>query len=195
MSFRPRFGWIFSKPPNTARIPELKERLAAVEGKAAQAVDPLAKWNECLQGGNAKAGRQIFSEMAEAACMRCHSIKGEGGDVGPDLAGIGQRHDRMYILQSIVDPNAVIAPGYENVVLSLQNGDTVVGILNKETADQLLITSLVDGKKQEVKKSTVKDRMNAPSPMPPGLGRSARASETCAMSSNTSRTVTIAKPE
>jgi quinoprotein glucose dehydrogenase len=149
--------------------PELKERLAAVERNSAQAADRLAKWNECLEGGNAKAGRQIFSEMAEAACMRCHKVKGEGGDVGPDLAGIGQRHDRHYILESIVDPNAVIAPGYENVVLTLQNGDIVAGILNSETGDEMVITSLSDGKKQQLKKTSVKERINAPSPMPPGL--------------------------
>jgi len=149
--------------------PELKERLAAAQRKLAQATDPLGKWSDCLQGGNAKAGRQIFSEMAEAACMRCHKVKGEGGDVGPDLAGIGQRHDRPYILQSIVDPNAVIAPGYENVVLTLQNGDIVAGILNSETGDEMVITSVADGKKQQVKKSSVKERLNAPSPMPPGL--------------------------
>jgi len=149
--------------------PELKERFASIERKSAQAADPLAKWSECLQGGNAKTGRQIFSEMAEAACMRCHKVKGEGGDVGPDLAGIGQRHDRPYILQSIVDPNAVIAPGYDNVVLTLQNGDIVAGILNSETGDEMVVTSVADGKKQQLKKSSVKERINAPSAMPPGL--------------------------
>ena len=150
--------------------PEIKARLAAIERQSEAATDPLGKWSECLQGGNAKAGAVVFSEMAEAACMRCHKMKGEGGDVGPDLAGIGQHHDRNYILQSIVDPNAVIAPGYENVVLTLQNGDIVAGILNSETADALAITSLVDGKKQQLKKADVKERINAPSPMPPGLG-------------------------
>ena len=67
-------------------------------------------------GGDAKAGREIFAEKAEAACMRCHKVKGEGGDVGPDLAGISAKHDRAYLLQSIVEPNAVIAPGFDNVL-------------------------------------------------------------------------------
>ena len=30
-------------------------------------------------------------------------------------------------------------------------------------------SSLIDGKKQQLKKSSVKERINAPSPMPPGL--------------------------
>ena len=48
--------------------------------------------------------------------MRCPKIKGEGGDVGPDLAGISAKHDRAYILQSITEPDAVIAPGFDNVL-------------------------------------------------------------------------------
>ncbi|MBQ72619.1 MAG: hypothetical protein CMJ67_06905 [Planctomycetaceae bacterium] len=44
--------------------------------------------------------------------MRCHAIEGQGGDAGPSLAGIGARGDRANILQSIVDPHAVIVEGY-----------------------------------------------------------------------------------
>jgi quinoprotein glucose dehydrogenase len=129
----------------------------------------MSKWSECLEGGDAKAGRAIFTEKAEAACMRCHKVKGEGGDVGPELTGIGQRKDRAYILQSIVDPNAVIAPGYENVVLTMKDGSFVAGLLNAEDAKELTIASLTDGKKQKVPKADVKERLAVPSAMPPGL--------------------------
>ena len=149
---------------------------AAVRAKLAEfeqhrdAKDPLAKWRECLEGGDAKAGREIFAEKAEAACMRCHKIKGEGGDVGPDLAGIGAKHDRAYILQSIVDPNAVIAPGFENMLVTLKNGDMVAGLLNAEDANDVTLASLADGKKQKIKKADIKERTTVPSAMPPGLG-------------------------
>ncbi|MGB8170679.1 MAG: PVC-type heme-binding CxxCH protein, partial [Chthoniobacteraceae bacterium] len=146
---------------------ELKARLAQHEAEAAK--NPLAKWSECLEGGDAKLGRAIFAEKAEAACMRCHKVKGEGGDVGPDLAGIGKKKDRAYILQSIVDPSAAIAPGYENVVLTLKDGTFVAGLLNAEDAKELTIASLTDGKKQKVPKANVKERLAVPSAMPPGL--------------------------
>ena len=142
-------------------------RLGQTEAEAAK--DPLAKWNECLEGGDAKAGRAIFTEKAEAACLRCHKVKGEGGDVGPDLGGIGKQKDRAYILQSIVDPSAVIAPGYENVVLTLKDGSMVAGLLNAETPKELTIASLTDGKRQKISKASVKDRLAVPSAMPPGL--------------------------
>jgi mono/diheme cytochrome c family protein len=44
-------------------------------------------------------------------CGGCHtlSVANVVGDVGPDLDGIGLRHDADFIRQSIVNPNAVIA--------------------------------------------------------------------------------------
>ncbi len=102
--------------------------------------------------------------------MRCHKIKGEGGDVGPDLAGISAKHDRAYILQSIVEPNAVIAPGFDNVLVTLKNGDMVAGLLNAEDANEVTLASLADGKKQKVRKADIRERTPVPSAMPPGLG-------------------------
>ncbi len=148
--------------------PAVKARLAQTAEAAAK--DPLAKWSECVEGGDAKAGRAIFTEKAEAACMRCHKVKGEGGDVGPDLGAIGKQKDRAYILQSIVDPSAVIAPGYENVVLTLKDGTMVAGLLNAETPQEMTIASLTDGKRQVIPKTSVKERIAVPSAMPPGLG-------------------------
>lgn len=147
----------------------VKQKLAAFEAKR-EATDPLGRWRECLEGGDAKLGREIFTEKAEAACMRCHKVKGEGGDVGPDLAGIGKKHDRAYILTSIVDPNAAIAPGFENVMLSLNNGGLAAGIVSAENATEITLTQLGDGSKVKVKKADVKQRDKVPSAMPPGLG-------------------------
>ena len=149
--------------------PEIKRRLEEREAKLAQSKDPLAKWRDCLEGGNAKNGHEVFAEKAEAACMRCHKWKGEGGDVGPDLAKISKPHDREYILESIVDPNAKIAPGYDSVLLTLNSGDVVLGILNAEDANELTVTNTADGKRQKIKTADIKERAHAPSPMPPGL--------------------------
>ncbi len=54
--------------------------------------------------------------------MRCHKVNGIGGEVGPDLTGIGKKQQRDYLLESIVDPNKQIAKGYETVVITLTNG-------------------------------------------------------------------------
>ncbi len=46
---------------------------------------------------------QVFSQM----CVACHSLKGQGGQVGPALDGVGGRRDRAYILAWLRDPLAV----------------------------------------------------------------------------------------
>lgn len=62
--------------------------------------------------GNVETGKVIFLEHPVAACNRCHKIGGIGGDIGPALDGIGARKSRDYLMQSLTDPNAVIAEGY-----------------------------------------------------------------------------------
>jgi putative heme-binding domain-containing protein len=102
--------------------------------------------------------------------MRCHKVKGVGGDVGPDLAGISSKHDRQYILTSIVAPNAMIAPGFENNLLTLQDGNMVAGVVSAEDDKEVTITPPGGGDKVKVQKSTIKQRDKIPSAMPEGLG-------------------------
>jgi quinoprotein glucose dehydrogenase len=40
-------------------------------------------------------------------------VNGKGGDVGPILDGIAVRGDKAYILESLMDPNAKLAKGFE----------------------------------------------------------------------------------
>lgn len=101
--------------------------------------------------------------------MRCHQDKGQGGDVGPDLAKIAQVNDRVYLLEAIVDPNAKIAPGYDNVLFTLKNGQMVAGILNTESPEEITVTNIADGKKQKINPADVQERTHVPSAMPPGL--------------------------
>ncbi len=150
--------------------PEIKRRLAEREAALAATHDPLVKWRDSLEGGNAKLGRVIFEERAEAACMRCHQWKGVGGDVGPDLSKIEKRSDRALLLESIVNPNAKISPGYDNVLLTLQNGEMIAGLLTPQGADAVTLTNVADGKKQQIKTADIKEKMTVPSAMPPGLG-------------------------
>ncbi|MEQ1852950.1 MAG: c-type cytochrome, partial [Chthoniobacteraceae bacterium] len=147
----------------------LKQKAAAYEA-ARKADDPLSRWRECLEGGDGKSGKRIFAEKAEAACMRCHKVKGEGGDVGPDLADTGKKMGREYVLRAIVDPNSEIAKGYDNVMVTLTDGNIVAGLATTESAAELALKNPADGKLQRVKKAAIKERMSLPSAMPPGLG-------------------------
>lgn len=68
--------------------------------------------------GDPKRGENIFWRHPIAACMNCHMLGGKGGPVGPPLDGIAGRKDEAYITQSLMEPNAVLAQGYEYLKIS-----------------------------------------------------------------------------
>ena len=141
----------------------LAEREAAV--KAATEKDPLAPFRLSLSGGNADRGRRTFENQPVLACIRCHRAGGDGGDAGPNLAEFGARHDREYILESIVRPNARIAPGYDTVVVTRRDGSSAAGIVAAET-DALLTLRDAENRLIEVRKVDITRREGAPSGMP-----------------------------
>lgn len=52
-------------------------------------------------------GKQIFQEYA---CYGCHQVNGKGGEVGPDLSGVGSRLQPEYLAAFLQNPQAFI-PG------------------------------------------------------------------------------------
>jgi mono/diheme cytochrome c family protein len=67
-------------------------------------------------GGGAFAGGSTDPQaiIKAAQCRNCHTIDGEGGNIGPDLTHVGSRRDAASIHKKIVDPASSIAKGYEN---------------------------------------------------------------------------------
>ncbi len=68
-------------------------------------------------GDGEDAGEPLATTGAEAVdkffCSGCHNLEGSEADLGPELAGIGNRMSRGDIMMAILDPNATIAEGYE----------------------------------------------------------------------------------
>ncbi len=80
--------------------------------KARDSKGPLARFDVALEGGDAKRGSDIVHFHTSATCLKCHSLTGMGGDAAPKLDGVGGRLTRPLILQSLVDPNAVVVKGF-----------------------------------------------------------------------------------
>jgi mono/diheme cytochrome c family protein len=65
--------------------------------------------------GDPAAGKQIFTTSAQPPCSSCHTLQeaGASATVGPNLDDVLKGKDAVFIHQSIVDPDAVIASGYQ----------------------------------------------------------------------------------
>jgi quinoprotein glucose dehydrogenase len=117
---------------------KIKELLAARE-KALDPADPLAPFQIAREGGDAKVGKQIFLTHAAGQCAKCHKLDGDGGIAGPELTGIGAKHDSTYFLQALVAPSAVVVPGYGISLVTLKNGESLGGFLMKEDAKEIVL--------------------------------------------------------
>jgi putative heme-binding domain-containing protein len=88
------------------------------------------------QPGDASRGRGIFNRT----CQQCHTLFGEGGKVGPDLTG-SNRGDLGYILENIVDPNAVIPNDYRAWNLETVDDRNVTGVVKQQSPDSITIVT------------------------------------------------------
>jgi len=143
----------------------LKARVAAYR-EAGSRGDAVAAYSDALWGGDPDAGRRIFYGHEGAQCARCHTAGRGGGDIGPDLTHVAARSAREQLLQSLVDPGARIAPGFGQVTLTLQNGETVQGLVREE-AEAYLVVDLGEGETQRIATETITAQQAAPSSMPP----------------------------
>ena len=146
--------------------PAVKKLLADREAALAQNPDPLAPFQVTLRGGDRARGERIFNHQPVMACVRCHKVGTEsGGEAGPNLADMGLKYDRAYLLESIIKPNAKVAPGYDTIVLTLKSGGAAAGIVARETADTITLRT-TDNQLVAVKKTNIAQRDSAPSGMP-----------------------------
>jgi quinoprotein glucose dehydrogenase len=148
-------------------LPEVKQRLEKYNDSA-NTPNGLGAWLVSLQGGDITAGEAVYSSRRDVQCSRCHKIDGSGGEAGPDLTGIGSKHPREYILESIVNPSAKIADGFANVMVTVKGGANFSGIVRSETEQELVLVNNTDGI-VAVNKSDITERRQGLSGMPAGL--------------------------
>ena len=83
-----------------------------------------------LTGRSYETGRKLYSAVL---CSRCHSMGGQGGDIGPDLTQLGTRFSNKDMLEAILMPNKTISDQYASTVFSLKNGQSVLGrVINED---------------------------------------------------------------
>jgi len=113
--------------PFRVTMEELHERGGVPEG-----------WIFAPPEGDAARGREVFVRLG---CYACHRVRRgkfpDSSGLGPDLTGVGQHHPAGYILESILNPNAVIIqePGY--------TGPDAKSIM-PDYRGQLSVTDLID---------------------------------------------------
>jgi putative membrane-bound dehydrogenase-like protein len=153
----------------------VKEKLAKYE-TSLNPHEELAPFKIALSGGDAELGKKVFHESTTAQCLRCHKLNGQGGDVGPELAGVGTRQKREYFLESLITPSAQIAKGFEQVIIAQTDGKIITGIVKGENEKELTVMG-ADGTAVKVAKDQIKTRKDQKQSAMPPMGEVLTKSE------------------
>jgi quinoprotein glucose dehydrogenase len=148
----------------TRPSPEISRLLAEYQAGLRQD-DHLAGFREVLFGGDATRGERIFFERTDVSCVRCHKVGNRGGEVGPDLSQVAKDKQREYLLEALVDPNRVVAKGFESVVLVDAAGRVHIGVLKGED-DQSIRIITAEAKLLTIAKADIDERQPGKSAMP-----------------------------
>ncbi len=114
--------------------------------------------------GDAAKGHELF----KATCAVCHTLKGEGAKIGPDLSGY-ERDNLDFMLPAIVDPSLGIREEYTLYNLTKKDGQVLAGFVS-ETTPQFVTMLDAAGNKTKVAREEIASLVASPiSLMPEGL--------------------------
>ncbi len=146
----------------------LMKNWGAVRESTADKKALIAKYREfvhpdLLLRSDANRGRALFTQT----CAVCHTIWGHGGHIGPELTG--GYEDVEYLLNNVLDPNAIVGKDYQQTFVKTKDGQTMAGIVTQETEKAISLKTLA-GEILTVQKSDVASTELSPqSMMPEGL--------------------------
>jgi putative heme-binding domain-containing protein len=116
------------------------------------------------EAGSAGAGKEVFAKQ----CANCHTIRGEGAAVGPDLTGMSVL-GKEELLVHILDPSRDVEGNYHAYSVVLTDGRVLNGMLAGESATSI---ELIDGeaKRRQILREDIEElSRSSKSVMPDGF--------------------------
>jgi len=111
--------------------------------------------------GSPYEGKKLFTKH----CAKCHRLYQNGGDIGPNLTSY-QRNDLKMMLLHVVNPNAEIREGFENIMFALDDGRIFSGFVKEENNRQIVIRT-AEGSDVRVDLDSIENRKAVPQSLMP----------------------------
>ncbi|MBE2285376.1 MAG: c-type cytochrome [Prosthecobacter sp.] len=145
-------------------IASLAEKVFADSTSATRAA-VVEKFKPALKlQGDAARGKNVFASV----CISCHKLDGVGIELGPDLRSVAQ-HDAEKLLNSILDPSAIIEPGFMAYHCTLKSGEQLYGVIATETSASLTLKMAGNITKSVLRSDVASLKSAGISLMPEGL--------------------------
>lgn len=120
--------------------------------------------DQALSSADIRNGRVLF----QRTCSACHTLYGEGGNLGPDITG-SNRANVNYLLSNLIEPSGEIQDDYKMVVITSRDGRTYTGNIISQN-DRQLSLRVIGQDQLVINKSDIQSQETAAvSIMPEGL--------------------------
>lgn len=138
-------------------------------GRAWAIDDVLALAKDGIKGRSFDKGKNLF---AATMCLTCHRFNGDGGGIGPDVTGAGNRYTLRDLLENIIDPSKVISDQYGTEQIEKKDGTSIIGRVIVEENDKVFVMSnpFAPNDHMAINSADIKSKKVYPvSMMPPGM--------------------------
>ncbi len=124
--------------------------------------------SESREQGDAARGVEIF-RRADLNCVTCHSLGGQGGNIGPALDTIGSGQPLDFIIGTVIEPNREVKESYEAIEVTTKDGETYQGYRVRADNRELVLRDVALNKEVRLRRDQIAEQHDRGSLMPPGL--------------------------
>lgn len=136
-------------------------------GKKVAELKPAQVMKLAMVGqGNPVSGKLIFTRQG---CIACHAVDQKAVQKGPYLGSAGSKFTKDYLIESVLDPNAVVAQGFQTEVVTMKDGTIHYGFVTREEDGIVDLRNIVGLLTQLKESEIVKRDHQGTSMMPAGL--------------------------
>ena len=125
-----KFGGKLSNEAINMIVGYVRAEQAKSAGVSLDETKPSQEWTPYMEG-DVKAGETLFFSEGYA-CGKCHTVHGRGasgtgGEIGPDLTYIARTRSPQFIVESILNPRALIVDEYKLLTIVTKDGTEITG--------------------------------------------------------------------
>ena len=144
-----------------ARLRDLLKKLPPASAEADKLIAARRSAFDPVKA-NATRGADVFTRN----CAACHALEGKGGNIGPQLEGIGGRGaDRL--CEDILDPNRNVDRAFRLTLVTKKDGSVLSGLLRREEGAQVVLADLAGQEIRVAKSEVASQKETDTSLMPP----------------------------
>lgn len=147
----------------------IREALARLETERSGRAGRIGELAATVAQGDPAKGEQVFLS-GKGACLVCHRVGDQGGQIGPDLSTIGRIRTARDLYESVLYPSESIARDFDTFEIAVKAGRVArTGLIHGQSTRGIEFVSLT-GQKEEIPHAEVASIRRVPmSLMPMGL--------------------------